>query len=226
MTTWESALQILKESDSFAAIEYLNSGPEPRAVMQAYGKLVGHLYWQEKDAPRALSLGLAAISYANFPGEDEALALHLKSSAKAMAFNLASFAWPGWDEPGIVLDGTTAAIGMEAASYNLRLASELAKGDLPLARAFWMVGAHLLAAGDFPEAAANFTDSSGYAAKAGARNEALLAQGYGALSDLIQGDINARAALDAVKSELTPLPDGPFFVEQLATAERVFRGPV
>ena len=221
---WESALKHLKEGDCFAAIAFLNSGPEPRVTLEAYGKLVGHLYWQDKDVARALCLGAAAISFANARAVDGAMALDLRSSAKAMAFNLASFTWPGWDEPGIRLDGTTAALGMEAARYNLRLAQELYKGDLPRARAYWMLGAHQLAAGAFREAGANFATSAEFAARAEARDEELVAIGYVALAALIQGEVGARARLDEVKTELGPCANGPFFVEQLATAERVFSG--
>ncbi len=79
--------------------------------------------------------------------EDPELANKLRSGAKGCADDFASYAWSGWDEPGITITQADRAAGFDAARVNLRLAIELERGDLPTSRAHWMVGAYYLETG-------------------------------------------------------------------------------
>src|SRR5688500_17012208 len=131
------ALRLAAEQDSFAAIAWLSAQPDPIAVAKAFSEAMLHLYWQEKNLPLAIAFGRAGAQFAlaaaaGWETSDPGKALELRGSAKTMAYNLASFTWPGWNEPGIVTTSSDVALGLDAAKANLRLAVELQKGELPL----------------------------------------------------------------------------------------------
>jgi hypothetical protein len=221
------ALQRIREADPFAAIEFLHRADDPIAVMKAYRDLVNHLYWKEKDLPTAVSLLLAGIAYGLTYGNDQGsaeLRYDLKSLAKTLAYNLASFAWPGWDEPGIVIGATVAAVGLDAAQLNLRLAEELNKGDLPLSRGHWMLGAQYLAAKDYEKARHHFDEGARFAEAAGSTAEIWLCFGFAALVRMLASPENqaARADLDHIKSRLAEMEGGKDFLGQIETAESVW----
>src|SRR5689334_21284785 len=106
----ERALELLDGNDAFAAIEFLCAQTDPRAAMDAFAQLVMDLYWKRKDLPRAIALGRAGVQFALAQGDAS-----LRPAGKAIAYNIASFAWPGWDEPGIMISPTDAALAMDAA---------------------------------------------------------------------------------------------------------------
>ena len=141
-----------------------------------------------------------------------------------MCYDLASFTWPGWDEPGIKVTQSDMWAGLDAAKANLRLGKELNKGDLPLSRAHWMLGAHLMAARRWPEAIEHFERATKYAETAVSRPDALLSVGFATLTALLErpGDMAAAARLEEIKAALTPLEHGPDFVSQIETAAAVF----
>lgn len=69
--------------------------------MAAYSKLVKHFHWQQKKLPVLVAVGWAGIQYGLIQAETEvSQAQAIKSAAKTIAYDVASFAWPGWDEPG------------------------------------------------------------------------------------------------------------------------------
>jgi hypothetical protein len=205
------AHHMLRESDSWQAIEFLNGQDSLADALAAYDELVRHLYWQEKDVAASLAMGRAGVQ-AGLQSSDQAL----RSTAKTIAYNLAAFTWPGWDEPGITLHPPDLHLGREAAQLNLRLAGELEKGDLPTARAHWMLGAHLLAAGEKEAAAGQFDESMRLAKAAGQRGEELLAEGFAALA---RGNA---VTLVRVRDALGTVEHGEVFAGQIETAERVF----
>jgi hypothetical protein len=220
---FDAALKLLDEADSFAAIEFLDWQTDPLAVANTYDALMHHLYEVKKDVPHLISLALAGIHYGLAAGHratDPEWAYTLKSVAKTIAYNLASALWPGWDEPGITLTASDVALGLDVARTNLRLARELDKGDLPLGRAYWLVGAFLLATQRYTDARTAFMDSARHAAAAGAPGEDWLARAYAALADVAQGRDDAELA--RMLSTLAQQEDGDFFVEQVQTARRVF----
>ena len=141
----------------------------------------------------------------------------LRSAAKALAYDLASFTWPGWDEPGVALGPNDLRIGLDAARTNLRLAIELEKGLLPLSRAHWLLGAHLLSALDTASSLPHFEEAASAAAAADSPAEALLARGFAALAS------GPEAGLQDVLTRLRALPDGDSFAAQIETARRVLR---
>jgi hypothetical protein len=224
----ETALRLLREADSFAALAHLSRG-EALAAATAYAELVMHLYWKEKDLAGAVTIGRAGAQFAlraaqEVETSEPKRAEELRSKAKAICYNLASFTWPGWDEPGIAPTASDLRVGLDAAKANLRLARELDKGELALARAFWVLGAQHLANGDRDAASRAFSASAHHAEATGAESERLLAQGFCHLVELraSPNSPEAQGKLAAVKEALAPLEHGADFVGQLETAWRVF----
>ncbi|HZT42919.1 MAG TPA: hypothetical protein VFA07_12195 [Chthonomonadaceae bacterium] len=225
----DQALEILRAQDSCAAIEYLGRQPEPLEAAKAYADLVNTLYWKEKDLYCVIVMARAGIQHSLLAAaatdiEDAQSAYQLRSVAKGLAYDLGSFTWPGWDEPGIPIAPAHLAFGMEAANVNLRLAQELKKGDLPMSRAHWLLGAHHLAADDWQAARHHFTEAIDYAQAAGAEEEKLLCAGYEALATILASphDSAGPDVLASILAKLTGTEQGKGFAAQLETARRVF----
>ena len=226
---FDQSLSILTQSDTFAVIEFLDQQDDKLEVAKTYSELVKHLYWKDKNVPDMVALARAGIQFALAAGtaaakEDVEMALQLRSEAKSISYNLASFTWIGWDEPGITLDQTDQCFGLEAARMNLRLAFELDKGDMRISRAYWMEGAQLMSARDMAKSRESFRRASTYAARAGAEGGELIAQGFELLIDQLQEPqaIRSQEAMDALKDKLTQLEHGQMYISQLDTAWRVF----
>jgi hypothetical protein len=227
MDILDEVMQYLADDDSFAAIEYLNRQGDALAVARAYANVVNHLYWKAKHLPYVIAMARAGIQYdlsAALAEPDPRLAGELRSMAKKMARDLASFTWPGWAEEDVLLDPSDLAAGRDAARACLRLAHELNEGALALARAYWMMGAHLWAAGDWDEAQRNFNESVKHAEGASCATEALLAKAYAAAVATLHSSEHALAVdqLKRIKLQLSHMEAGEFMVSQIDTAMRVF----
>ena len=148
----------------------------------------------------------------------------LRSAAKQLAFNLASFTWPGWNEPGINLQPLQVEAGLDAARQNLRLALEPDKGDLPLSRAYWMLGGHLLAARALAGAEANFRRAAMYAVRADAPADEMLAHAFASLAYWMIKPQSAghRLTYEKAWERLAVLKDGDAYQLQLDNARSVF----
>lgn len=221
----ETLLASFRGSDSFEFIESLTLLPDRLACVKQLHEVGKHLYWKEKDLPNCVAMLRAAVQAGLTATEaDPETKNDLRSAAKAACFDLASFTWPGWDEPGITVTNSDQAVGMDAARANLRLAIELNKGVLPLSRAHWMLAGHYLAARSHGAAIEHFELAADYARRAESAAAELLAKGFSALTQLLAdpADTAARSRLDKIKSELAPIDDGPFFISQIDTAVGVF----
>lgn len=223
---FDLALTYLLQQDSLTAIVYLNQQEPPLEVVKVYQQLIRHLYWQEKNLPALMVLAQAGLQHAltveaTLPPE---AANALKSVAKGLAYDLASFTWPGWAEPGINIDPTALWVGLDTAKINLRLAQELQKDELPMSRAYWMLGGQQLANGQLEMAEASFTQAESYAAAAGVEAERLLARAFILLSQRVAApaDPAEGAQLAAIKQQLETLENGPLFINQINTAWQVF----
>ena len=168
-------------------------------------------YWERKDLDEVVRLAREAIDGGSQSSDDKVLGW-----TKAIAYDLASFTWPGWDEPGIVIEPDHLKTGMEAARANLDLAVRLQRSADKVGMAHWMIGAHHLAAGDLDAACASFLDAERLAEQASDAPGAALARGYAALASRDAPGF-ARAT-----RELAAMEDGEGYVEQLETAARVF----
>jgi len=220
----------LMSDDAFAAIEHLNKHANSLEVVEAYKGLVLKLYWDRKDLPGVILAGLAGLQYAlsaarSLEASEPELAVQLLGEAKGIAYNLASFTWAGWNEPGIVVGPTDELVGLEAAKLNLRLAIELSRGDLPLSRAHWVLGAQHLSAGQKDKAKLSFDRAAQYAGEAKANSEALLAVGYALITSDIFEPANEKATNEWIEltEKLEAMENGPGLIKQLETARTVIR---
>jgi hypothetical protein len=227
--THEQARKIIAGGDSMLVIERVEKKGEPIAIAAAYLKLANDLYWKSKDLPASVAVSRAGIHFslsaAVRDGANEEVREKLRGNAKAMAFNLGSFTWPGWDEKGIVITPADLWIGYDAARLNLRLAEELKKPPKTLASAQWLLGAQALARKSYDEAMGCFAM---FAELADTEPDRLVAVGYASLAHLMANrevDRHATVFQQSVKLlAASPLADGPFFAQQLQVAHRVFVG--
>ena len=206
--------------DSFADIAALAEA-DLTAQPRAYSDAMRHAYQEDKDLSAAMAIAWAGISrllaLAHVSAPEQAV--ELRSQAQVLSYDLASFTWAGWDEPGIVITPPEARAGCAAARANLALTKELEKGELTRSRAHWLLGAHELAAGRPDDARPNFETAATLARAAGSEgaSEAKLARAFVALTDLAAGAA-AEADLSSALDELRRDPDGAVLVEQVKTA--------
>ena len=140
-----------------------------------------------------------------------------------MSYNLSSFTWTGWGEDGIEPQATDRRVGLDAARNNLRLTQELDRGDGPLCNGYWLLGAHLLTAGDDEAAVTAFQKAREHGQASGRAEGGLLAEGYLALTALLSSpdDADALEAFAKAKADLVPVEEGESYIQQLDTALRV-----
>lgn len=226
----EEALTLWREADSFAAIEFLNQQEPETAVLAAYDGLLALLYWQERALEPLVVVGRAGLQFGLDAGHRRARrdipgALALRGEVARLAYNLASYTWPGWAEPGLRPGPRATAVGLDAARLYLRLALELDRDAAGMARAYDLLGRHLLAARAHEGALGCFRRAALYAKRAELEAEQLLAAGYGALARL-RLDERDDAAQEALNEALERLAaadgDGPAYAAQLATAVGYF----
>jgi hypothetical protein len=190
-----------------ACIAFITVEDDPARVLAMFHGGIRHAYWSNKDIDGVVALGRAARALAE-PIEDPKLLGLLKS----IAFDVGSFCWPGWREPGIEITPPTLEIGAEAAALNLELARRLERPDAPMANAHWLVGAHHLASGRSDEASASFEESARHARLADDRATELLAIGYVAIARGERPDV----------AEIRTTEHGEDLAAQLTTAADEF----
>ncbi|MCC2668666.1 MAG: hypothetical protein K0Q72_1137 [Armatimonadetes bacterium] len=222
----EPVRKIFRTQDSYAVAEFLEAEGEPKAVAQRYYRVMNDLYWKKHDLPALVVVGRSGVLYclSRAKGADEKTATDLRGIGKAMAYDLASFTWPGWADEGISPTPADEATGFDAARTNLRLAVELKRGAEPMHNAHWVLGAHLLGAGKFPEAIRSFQQSAEFARQAKNRGAELMAQGYASLARVLSAPEPAaaekelRVNFEAIVKE----KDGEFYRDQIVAARKVF----
>jgi hypothetical protein len=198
------------------------AGPE---VCDRLLELMRHSYWKDKAVDLALRLGEVGVIYAHTAaaGEPDAEgAKQLLYKAKGFAYDIGSFAWVGWDEPGIEIDSKAVELGAEAAALNLALADQLVRGDLPMSRAHWLVAGYQLTGGQFSSAATSFDQGAAFAAKAGAEADRLLNMAFAGLARWLE--ISSEAAKSKYQAALKALAQtehGDSFVAQVSAAQAV-----
>ena len=170
-------------------------------------------YWKDRDIATAVRIGQWGIATGRAIKDKDAM-----GEVKGMAYDLGSFTWPGWDEPGIELSPDLIAQGMAAAEINLAYGEILRRAHLPMSRAHWLVGAHHLAAGDPESAVKELTTAEELADRAGSKADQLMCRGYRQLAAK-DGRADYEATLDALRK----LEGGEELVGQLQTAARVFK---
>jgi hypothetical protein len=225
--TYESFIAHARQSNIYSAIMQLQSAGTPTQGAEAFRVLQLDAYWKQKDLPACVALSHAGILFCLTHAQlaaDAALQIQFRVSAKGLAYNLGSFTWPGWDEPGIALTPELVALGLQAARLNLQLALELHKPADKMRHAHWLVGAHLLAAphaGHLEEALSHFAQAL---PPPPADDFFKLARGYVLLADCLLGKAEAETSWSTHIAELQQRSDegAQSTCTQLLSAHRVF----
>ncbi len=229
---FEKVKRLLAESDTFRAIEYVNQQGIPETVAERYSHLVKDFYWKDKALDDVVTFARAGIQYCltkaqEMLEEDAERAANLRVYARVISYNLGSFAWPGWNEEGVVVSDSDLAAGLDAARLNVRLTTELGEGPDKMANAYWVLGAQLLAAGEYADALDAFGSCGAKAREAGAPGLELLASGYTGITKIVEGQASheGKAMLDDAIQGLDEIgtEDSEFFSSQLRTALNVFQ---
>jgi len=222
----DQAIQTLETESLEAAVRLLRHADlPPTEHIPLYSEILRHAYWQQKDLPAAIEIGQTGIRHGEALAESYPEdAGEILGQVKAIYYDLASFTWPGWDEEGIKVTPEQTRLGLEAACKNRQLAIQLKKESLPLSRAYWLLGAQQLAAGDKTQALASFTMAEQHALEAEAGPEELLAQGFACLTGLLANpeDQSLQVEMAEIKTVLLVEEHGEMFVQQIEDAQRVF----
>lgn len=165
-------------------------------------------YWDEKDLATARRLLEAGIELARTQ--------ELHDLEKAMNDDLASFCWPGWNEPGITIHVDDSRAGEAAAEENLRLAEILQKEDGPTAKAWWLVGAYRMTDGDLDGALDAFERQRTLAGEDPAHR--LLAEAYMEATRTLRGDDGTDHLAAFARLETEGGEQGEEFAQQVLTA--------
>jgi DNA-binding transcriptional MerR regulator len=210
-----------REHGAFAAVAALAAIQDPSEAAESYAQSMKTVYWEEKDLPLVVAIAYAGVGRllgaADMASDEEAY--ELRSRAKGLMYDLASFSWPGWDEPDVEIGPSDAVAGLAAARSNLAMAVQLEKGDLATSRAHWMLGGHLLTSGEPSIARQEFAKARELAERAGASAEVELSTAFDLLAALAAGDEAAEARLRVSLERLSQLDE--FFVGQVETARAV-----
>jgi hypothetical protein len=222
---------LLRDGDSFAAIEAVQREGGAMEIAARYQLLLSELYWKAHDLSAVIIIGRAGILFclgqSLIAGASPEHLEKFRSFAKGFAYDIGSFTWPGWEEPGIDPTPDQLAVGRDCAQLNLRLAIELKKPPDRLAMAHWLVGAHALAAENPDEAAEQFQMALDILKGiASARALDLNMRGYLAIARLCKNpaDIGALADFNEVGKQLQSMTDkdAESYLAQLHTARRMF----
>ncbi len=144
-------------------------------------------------------------------------------AAVPMTYNLAANTWIGWG-PGEVgaVGEAHRRLGLQAARMNIDLASKLGLGPERRRNGYWVLGAHLLAAGSYAEAADAFATSRDLGAEAAIESAVQMAQGWIHVADILAGEPAAQQ-LAEVSDKLRGMgKDGAFYADQYEAALAVF----
>lgn len=225
----DEAIKILDAEGVAAALDYLDSDgfPSPAERVRAFHELMKHTYWQRKNLPATIKIGQAGVALGNALADSyPEQSTEIRSQVKGIYYDLASFTWPGWDEPGITISADQIQLGLQAAERNLQLAADLNKPPIACCRAYWMLAAQQIATRQYHKAADHFAQAEQSAQQAGASAEQLLSKGFIQVARLLADPDNNTPTekLDEIKTALHALEHGSAFVQQIDDALRVFGG--
>jgi hypothetical protein len=222
---------IFEEKGTDDVVAFIQDSDDETKIMERYNNLVNDLYWQKKALHTVVPVAQAGIEYClnktnDLKTENPKKATEMQQTAQVIAFNLASYAWPGWDEQGIVITDDALAAGLKAAKLNVQLVTELNKGPADLSNAYWILGAQMLSAKDHTGARSAFDTAVKHAQKSGNKESELMNTGYVAIVDILEGTDTetAQKDFDASVKALKDInsDDANFFAQQLQDVLKVF----
>ena len=146
-------------------------------------------------------------------------AVEIRRFARGVAFNIASFTWPGWGDSPEPISQARQELGFQAAKRAVELAERI--GDVT-PNALWILGAHQLNAGQYDDAISSFERAKGLARNDFYRS---MHEAWQTLTRVLAADDHAglkelNTAIDELRS--LDAEDAAFFADQLTTARRVY----
>jgi|TARA_B100000315_G_C14427571_1_gene518597 hypothetical protein len=223
---YDATQKLIAEKDLFAASEFVFSLGEESEIVSAFSGLLFNTYYKAKSIRQVLHLGCAGINYCLSrageldPNSQESKDLRL--SAKKMATNIASFTWPGWDEPGIEISAEEMRQGLAFARYSIRQLNDLDPTDDQLSFSYWFLGAQLLAHKKYDEALEIFTQAHRYGPDGKGDSSAMLTGYIGLTKILNDQDGEEEFAAAILRLESIGTEDAKFYAEQLQSVRSVF----
>jgi hypothetical protein len=223
------ALLLVAAKGLGAGCQVVETTGDPVAVALAYKDFTQGLY-RQKDVQHMVDAGRRGIKYAldhaaHVKGDDPEIAAKLKEIAKMISFNVGANTWPGWGDDSIEISLDQRKAGIEAAMLSLRLVEELNLGPHQMGNAYWLVGAHHIAARRPGAALASLDKASKAFASAGDRPAELMARGYSALARKLslKTQAAAQAELDRVLQCLGQEGSevATFYQSQIAVADQI-----
>lgn len=142
----------------------------------------------------------------------------LRKFARGVAFNIAAFTWPGWDDTGPI-SNENQKLGLSAARVALDFATRAE--DITF-NALWINGAHELNAKNFEIAIEFFEKARDTADETSGKK---MASGWVALTELLTDKTQKKQTrLDDAIAELrqADAKNGEFFAQQIETALNVY----
>jgi hypothetical protein len=146
-------------------------------------------------------------------------------SVQRLTFNAAADAWPGWSIPDQPPDPDHLRAGRALAERSARIVGTLELPPVRQATGIWLVGAFDLALGRHADAFSRFATARAHYLAANAPGLVLLTDGYLAILRQIAPDGAGQGeSLEQVCARMSAgeFKDGPAWVAQLRTAQRVF----
>jgi len=225
----DSLIQMIRSRRVSDAISVIDSHEDPTAIGSALNSVVKKLYREYSDVTDMIVAGNIGLDYClrkSAAESSEDKIRELKKLGKIIAFNTAANCWPGWGDPGIVIEEAHLRDGIKLATQSRDLVQELALEPREQGTAHWLVGALELAAGRFGAARVAFEQAEQISLTANATSSyAVMARGYIALA--LKADPQSRTeGMNMLSETLARLrtegsKDAIFFADQLATADRV-----
>lgn len=194
-----------------------------KADFAELAELMRFLRSEQKDslfvpvAKLQLSYLTKAASRADTTDADRAI--EIRRFARGVAYNIASFTWPGWGDSPEPISQSRQELGLKAAKRAVELAERI---DDVTPNALWILGAHQLNAGLYDAAIASFERAKELARNDFYRSmhEAWQQLTRAAAADKNNGLEELEAAIDELRK--SDSDDAEFFADQLSTARRIY----
>jgi hypothetical protein len=225
----DSLVQMIRSRLVSDVVSLIDARADPIATVSALNSTVQKLYREYNDVTNMIvagNLGLGYFLRRSTLESDQGKVRELKKLGKVIAFNTAANCWPGWGDPGIVIEEAHIRAGIKMANESRDLVEELAFGARELGNAHWLVGALELAAGRFDAARVAFEQAERVSLVQDATSTyTLMARGYVELArkagpqSRAQGKEALRETLDRLRVQGSK--EAIFFADQLSTADRV-----
>ena len=142
---YKAGQTLIEDKDLFAASEYLLGLEDGTEIAEAFKNIVVDSHFKAKSTEQVLHFGNAGIHFCltralAFDGNDDEAARKHRLAAKALATDVASFTWPGWQEPDVAISPEQMAQGLVLARYSVRQLHELEPTIAQLGFTYWFLG--------------------------------------------------------------------------------------